>query len=146
RAKVDECSWVEFTWKSSPSTVAARSISPRARSSGWRELLGWPPTMQLPDEAVAFQYQGLLQPAQEDWTPAAELRARHFLPPARLKALAPRLLQVRSQVAAERDLAQVPPELQPLESGFIDLPQKYLDDHRRKGDASMLGRVISRAG
>ena len=38
-----------------------------------------------------------------------------------LKDLTPRLLQVRSQVAADRDLRQVPPEMQPLEPGFIDL-------------------------
>ncbi len=43
--------------------------------------------MQLPDEAIAYQYQGLLVPAAEEWTPAAELRRQHFLPPAKLKEL-----------------------------------------------------------
>src|SRR5216683_3116264 len=98
--------------------------------------------MQLPDEAVSFQYQSLLVPASQEWTPAAELKARHYLPPARLKELLPRLLQVRSQLATERDLQQVPPELQPLDAGFIDLPQKTLDEHRRKTDVSVLGRVL----
>ncbi|HJT77116.1 MAG TPA: glucose-6-phosphate isomerase, partial [Gemmataceae bacterium] len=70
---------------------------------------------------------------------------RHFLPPARLKELTPRLLQVRSQVAAERELAQAPAELQPLQAGFIDLPQKALDQLRRQGDASPLGRILGRA-
>ena len=98
--------------------------------------------MQLPDEAIAYQYQGLLVPAGEDWTPAAELRAKHFLPPARLRDLSQRVLQVRSQVAAERELKQVPPELQPLDAGFLDLPQKLLDAHRRQGEASVLGRII----
>jgi glucose-6-phosphate isomerase len=101
--------------------------------------------MQLPDEAITYQYQALLVPSIAEWTPAAEVQARHFLPPARLKELAPRLLQVRSQVATERDLQQVPPELEPLDAGFIDLPQKTLDEHRRKADASVLGRVLSRA-
>jgi glucose-6-phosphate isomerase len=48
-------------------------------------------------------------------------------------------------VAAERGLQQVPPELQPLEAGFIDLPQELLDHHRRKGDASDLGRILTHA-
>src|SRR5687768_4764697 len=97
--------------------------------------------MELPDEAVTFNYQGALTPAGEEWTAAAELRARHFLPPARLKELTPRLLQCRSQVAAEREARNVPPELQPLDAGFIDLPQQQLDNHRRKGEASDLGRA-----
>jgi glucose-6-phosphate isomerase len=112
----------------------------RVTSSGPRA-----PSMQLPDEAVSYNYQSLLVPAAEDWVPAAELRAQHFLPPARLKDLTPRLLQARAQVATERELTQVPPELKPLDAGFIDLPQKTLDEHRRKGDASVLGRVLTHA-
>src|SRR5947199_5514758 len=102
-------------------------------------------TMQLPYEAISYQYQSLLVPAVEDWTPAAELRSRHYLPPNLLKDLTPRLLQVRSQVAAERELKQVPPEMVPLDAGFIDLPQKTLDQHRRQGEASTLGRVLHQA-
>ncbi len=98
--------------------------------------------MQLPDEAIEYNYQGLLIAPSEEWTATAELRAQNFLSPARLKAIVPQLLQIRSQVAAERDLQNVPPELQPLDSGFIDLPQKLLDNHRRKRDASDLGRVL----
>jgi glucose-6-phosphate isomerase len=114
--------------------TAARLLSPIL-------LLSEGPTMQLPDEAITYQYQSLLVPPIEEWTTAAELRARHFVPPNRLRELTPRLLQVRSQVAAERDLPQVPPELQPLDAAFIDLPQKTLDEHRRKGDESLLGRI-----
>jgi glucose-6-phosphate isomerase len=99
--------------------------------------------MQLPDESIVYQYQSLLVPSAEEWTPVVELQTRHFLPAARLKELTPRLLQVRSQVATERELQQVPPELQPLDAGFIDLPQKTLDDHRRKAEASLLGRILS---
>src|SRR5437660_1623983 len=99
--------------------------------------------MQLPDESITYQYQSLLFSAIEEWTPVAELQTRHFLPATRLKELLPRLMQVRSQVATERDLQQVPPELQPLDAGFIDLPQKTLDDHRRKGEASVLGQIIA---
>jgi glucose-6-phosphate isomerase len=101
--------------------------------------------MQLPDEAITFNYQGLLVPAGEDWTAAAELRARHFLAPARLKDLAARLVQCRSQVAAAREARNVPPEMQPVEAGFIDLPQNLLDHYRRKGEASDLGRIAALA-
>ncbi len=101
--------------------------------------------MQLPDEAITYNYQGLMVPAGEEWTAAAELRAGHFLPAAKLRELTPRLVQVRSQVAAERELRQPPPEMQPLDAGFIDLPQKMLDQHRRQGDASPLGRILTQA-
>jgi glucose-6-phosphate isomerase len=101
--------------------------------------------MQLPDEAITYQYQALLAAPTDEWTTATELRAQHFLAPARLKELVPKLLQVRSQIAAERDLQQVPPEMQPLEPGFIDLPQRTLDEHRRKAESSVLGRVLDLA-
>lgn len=101
--------------------------------------------MQLPDESIMYQYQSLLTAAVEDWNPAAELRAKHFLAPARVRALQPQLIQVRSQVATERELQNVPPELKPLDAGFIDLPQSTLDRHRRKGEASELGRVLALA-
>lgn len=101
--------------------------------------------MQLPDEAIAYHYQALLQPAKEDWTAAAELRADNFLPLQAVKDLIPRLTQVRSQVAAEREPRAVPPEMQPLDAGFIDLPQKTLDAHRKGGETSVLGRVLHEA-
>lgn len=101
--------------------------------------------MQLPDEAIAYNYQNLLAPTLEAWTPTAELRQQHYLSQSKLRELIPRVLQVRSQVATERDLKQVPPEMQPLDAGFIDLPQKLLDSHRRQAEASVLGRVLQLA-
>jgi glucose-6-phosphate isomerase len=101
--------------------------------------------MQLPDEAITYHYQSLLVPTKEEWTPAAELRAEHLLPLQAVKDLIPRLTQVRSQVTAEREPRQVPPELQPLDAGFIDLPQKTLDQHRKQGETSTLGRVLAQA-
>jgi glucose-6-phosphate isomerase len=101
--------------------------------------------MQLPDEAVSYHYQSLLAPPAEEWTAAAELRSQHCVSQAELREMGPRLMQVRSQVAAERELRQVPAELQPLHAGFIDLPQKYLDQYRRHGDDSELGRVLTQA-
>jgi len=101
--------------------------------------------MQLPDEAISYHYQGLLVPQVEEWTPAAEARSRHFLPPNRLKEIAQRAMQVRGQVAADRELRQIPAEMQPLDAGFIDLPQKTLDQHRRHAETSPLGRILSLA-
>jgi glucose-6-phosphate isomerase len=99
--------------------------------------------MQLPDEAISYDYQLALVPAATEWTASAELRAKHFIAPARLRDLSQRIVQIRGQVAAERDLQQVPAELQPLDAGFIDLPQKLLDQFRRKNEASELGRVLA---
>ncbi|HYV40134.1 MAG TPA: glucose-6-phosphate isomerase [Gemmataceae bacterium] len=101
--------------------------------------------MQLPDEAISFQFLSLLVPTSEEWTPAAELRTQHLLPQQALKDLQPRLNQVRSQIASERDIKLVPVEMQPHDAGFIDLPQKTLDEQRRKGDANILGRVTKLA-
>jgi glucose-6-phosphate isomerase len=102
--------------------------------------------MQLPDEAISYDYQSLLVPPLEEWTPAAELRTQNLLQPARLKELEPRLLQVRSKIATDRELKAPPPEIAPLDAGFIDLPQKTLDQYRRQGETSVLGRVLGLSG
>ena len=78
--------------------------------------------MELPDEIVNYNYQSLLVPPVEDWTSAAELRAEHFLSAQRHKDLTPRLMQCRSQVAADREMRNVAPEMLPLDAAFIDLP------------------------
>jgi len=101
--------------------------------------------MQLPDEAITYEYASALIPAVDEWTPAAELRAKHFVTPAQVRDLAARMLQIRGQVAAERDLQKPPPELLPLDAGFIDLPQKLLDQFRRKSEVSELGRILAAA-
>jgi glucose-6-phosphate isomerase len=97
--------------------------------------------MELPDESISYQYQGLLAPAGEEWTAAAEMRSRHLVSPARFKELQQRLMQCRGLVAADRELRNPPPEQLPLEPGFINLPQELLDGFRRKQDASELGKV-----
>ncbi len=102
-------------------------------------------TVELPDEAIAYHYQSLLMPVAEEWSAAAELRARHFLAPSRLKELLPRLTQCRSQVAAEREMRNVPPEMQPLDAAFIDLPQTTLDNYRRRSESNDLARVLTLA-
>ena len=45
-------------------------------------------------------------------------------------------------VAAERELGSVPAKDQPLQPGFINLPQKMLDEFRRKQDTSELGKIM----
>ncbi|MBI1830833.1 MAG: glucose-6-phosphate isomerase [Planctomycetes bacterium] len=102
--------------------------------------------MQLPDEAIAYDYKNLLAQPLDEWTPAAELRQQHFLSPDALQELTPRVLQVRSQVATERELKQIPQKMQPLQAGFINLPQTLLDAHKRNADASVLGRILKLAG
>jgi glucose-6-phosphate isomerase len=101
--------------------------------------------MELPDESLVYDYRGLLVPAVEEWSAAAELRARNFIQPSRFKELHQRLLQCRSQVAAEREMRNPPPESLPLEPGFINLPQELLDGYRRKQDSSELGKVLGLA-
>src|ERR1700722_16059506 len=98
--------------------------------------------MQLPDESITYQFQSLLVPAREDWTPAAEIRAQHLLPPQALKDLQPRLMQVRGQVAAERELRGEPAEPVAVDAGFIDLPQKTLDEYIKKSETSAVGRMV----
>jgi glucose-6-phosphate isomerase len=98
--------------------------------------------MQLPDENIDYTYQRLLAPFPEPWTPLAELQARHYLSPDRLDAFKQTVMTVRGRVAAERDLQNPPQKDQPLQAGFIDLPQKLLDGFRRKQDASELGKVM----
>jgi glucose-6-phosphate isomerase len=98
--------------------------------------------MQLPDENVDYQFQRLLARPGESWSPLTELQSQHFLSPERLDAIKPVAMQVRSRVASERELQNVPVKDQPLQPGFIDLPQKTLDAFRRKQDGSELGKVM----
>jgi glucose-6-phosphate isomerase len=97
--------------------------------------------MQLPDESIEYDFRRLLTPPADAWTPLAELQARHFLAPDKLDPLRTKLNAVRGQVASERELQNPPAKFLPLQVGFIDLPQKMLDQFRRKGDASELGKV-----
>jgi glucose-6-phosphate isomerase len=103
--------------------------------------------MQLPDEAVSLGLLGaLFQPVGSDeWRPDTELKVHHLLSPQRLKDLFPRLNQARSQVATEREMVLAPLALQPLDAGFINLPDKLLLDQRRNQEASELGRIQAKA-
>jgi glucose-6-phosphate isomerase len=98
--------------------------------------------MQLPDENIEYQFQRLLVPIAEAWTPATELQGQHFLPTEELEKIKKRTTEVREKVIGERELQNPPPEKRPLQAGFIDLPQKVLDGYKRKQDASELGRIL----
>ncbi len=54
-------------------------------------------------------------------------------------------MQVRQQVASERQMPNPPPKMQPLDSAFIDLPGKLIEQYRRKGDNSEVGRILRAA-
>jgi glucose-6-phosphate isomerase len=64
-----------------------------------------------------------------------------------LSNLAPRLVAARDEALADLRLlnsgATVPPVKQPLDAGFIDLPDRLLDAYRRDGEASEVGRILS---
>jgi glucose-6-phosphate isomerase len=99
--------------------------------------------MELPDELLEYRYQHLLAPAAGGpFTPLAEMQAAHFLSPARLREVVPQLMQVRGQVAADREMQNPPPESRPVDAGFINLPQDLLDNYRRKKDHSEVGRIL----
>jgi glucose-6-phosphate isomerase len=98
--------------------------------------------MQLPDENIEYQFQRLLVPLHDSWTPLAELQSQHLLPPEELEKIKRRATEVRGQVAAERELQNPPPALRPLQAGFIDFPQKLLDQYKRKQDLSELGKIL----
>ncbi|MEX2559479.1 MAG: glucose-6-phosphate isomerase [Pirellulales bacterium] len=70
------------------------------------------------------------------------------LAPADLAALAGRLEKARSQVLEEARLwasGTVPAELEPLDAGFIDLPDRLLADYARDRAGSELARILAAA-
>lgn len=98
--------------------------------------------MQLPDENIEYNYQRLLAHPSESWSALAELQSQHFLSLDRLDSIKKLAMEIRGQVGAERELLNPPAKLRPLQAGFIDLPQKMLDQFKRKQDASDLGKII----
>lgn len=66
---------------------------------------------------------------------------------AELDTLAPQLEAARSEVLKDVTLwnegGKVPAEKDPLDAGFLELPERLLGEYRSKGDASELGRIIA---
>ena len=84
--------------------------------------------MQLPDEAITFNYQSLLFQARpdEEWKPTLEVQSEHFLSQARLRAIIPQMIQIKGQVATERELADPPDQTRvtPLQQQQEDVLKK----------------------
>lgn len=63
--------------------------------------------------------------------------------------LAPRLEAARAEVLADLELwhrgGPIPPEKDPLDAGFADLPERLLEEHRNRGAASLIGRILETA-
>lgn len=75
--------------------------------------------------------------------------ARGMLGKGQLEALRPALLAARNELFDDVDLLHsgkpVPPGKQPLDSGFIDLPRRLLDEFASHGADSLVGRIESAA-
>ncbi|MGD9126866.1 MAG: glucose-6-phosphate isomerase, partial [Planctomycetia bacterium] len=66
-----------------------------------------------------------------------------------LKWLKPQLLAARNEVLDDLTLwkskGPIPDEKQPLDAGFIDLPERLLHDYRERGNSSQVGRILATA-
>src|SRR5262245_45224728 len=133
-----------FEFRAGQSKEQGRGFRPETRTRNSR-LETDRLAMQLPDEAIEFNYSGLLYGYPEAWSPLAEMQSQHFLKPERVEAVKQLLMQVRQYVASERQATNPPPRLLPLDRAFIDLPTKVLDRYRRKGDDSEVGQILAAA-
>ena len=75
--------------------------------------------------------------------------AQRLLKHERLAELEPELLSARKEMFDDVDLLRsggdVPAVKQPLDSGFIDFPQRTLDDYAADKSGSLLGRILATA-
>jgi glucose-6-phosphate isomerase len=71
------------------------------------------------------------------------------LTPVELAELDPRLEAARAEVLADAELwkmgGKVPAAKEPLDAGFIELPERLLAEYRGQRDRSQLGRIVSSA-
>lgn len=83
------------------------------------------------------------------YDPGGVLLPEHGLAADDLGKLAGRLTAARDEVLADArlwaDALEVPPEKQPLDAGFIHLPDRLLAEHRAEGKSSQLGRIQATA-
>jgi glucose-6-phosphate isomerase len=75
--------------------------------------------------------------------------ARKVISDGQWKSVQPALLRARDEVFGDVELLKsgkpIPAVKQPLDSGFIDLPHRLLDECRQNGDSSLLGRIKTAA-
>lgn len=83
------------------------------------------------------------------YDPAGVMLEGTGLAPSDLTAIGPRLEQACREVLADVELwnsgGPVPAEKQPLDAGFIELPQRLLSEYRKNRTASELGRILATA-
>lgn len=83
------------------------------------------------------------------YDPSAATIAEHGLAADDLAKLAPQLEAARDEVLADVELwkmgGDVPAKKQPLDAGFIELPQRLLAEYRERRSESELGRILSTA-
>jgi glucose-6-phosphate isomerase len=81
------------------------------------------------------------------YNPAGVMLPSTGISPDDLKALAPKLEAARKEVLADAELwknkGPVPAEKDPLDAGFIDLPNRLLDAYAKDRDKSELGRILA---
>lgn len=80
------------------------------------------------------------------YDPAGVMIDQTGLSQADLQQLAPRLEAARRETLEDIDLwrsgGAVPAAKQPLDAGFIDMPERILEEYRSRGDESELGQVL----
>jgi glucose-6-phosphate isomerase len=83
------------------------------------------------------------------YDPAGVFLPRTGIEQTDLEALAPKLEAARQEVLDDVSLweraGDVPAEKQPLDAGFIPLPERLLAEYRKEGKSSELGRILATA-
>jgi len=83
------------------------------------------------------------------YDPSGVLLERGGIRREELAALAPRLAAARDEVLADGQSwasgGEVPKEKQPLDAGFLELPERLLAEYRREGDTSEVARIRAAA-
>lgn len=83
------------------------------------------------------------------YDPAGVMIPGTGLTPVQLAELTPRLESARAEVLADAELwksgGKVPPAKDPLDAGFIELPERLLSEYRASRDKSQLGRILGSA-
>lgn len=83
------------------------------------------------------------------YDPAGVFLPKTGIEPADLKALAPKLEAARKEVLADVELWQsggaVPKEKEPLDAGFIPMPERLLAEYKKDTRGSELGRLLGTA-
>ncbi len=83
------------------------------------------------------------------YDPAGVMLPETGLAPQQLTALAPQLEAARAEVLADAQLwkagGKVPAAKDPLDAGFIELPERLLNEYRASRQQSQLGRILAAA-